>query len=218
LYFIATDGARGLTLRRTIDVRPPIPVGGDPVTRGLRWAFDVTRVGEDNRSPEMVLQFAGMDRIPTGIELRLLDRVLERVIDLRHQGEYRYAGVRVDFVAQDSSARFELLAGTQAFVEAQSTFVAQPRVTRLLPIIPNPAANFAIIRFETARAGRVTVSVFDFAGRRVRTLCDTHRDVGLHEFVWRGDDDLGRLIPPGVYFVRLATPDHTDTRKLVRVR
>ena len=79
-------------------------------------------------------------------------------------------------------------------------------------------ATASIVRFELARAGRVTVSVFDLAGRRVRTLSDGLREIGGHELVWNGEDDAGRKLKPGVYLLRLVAPDWADVQRLVKVQ
>ena len=50
----------------------------------------------------------------------------------------------------------------------------------------------------------VTVTVFNRAGRRVRTLAHDHR-AGPGSFVvaWDGKDEGGEDSPPGLYFVRM---------------
>jgi flagellar hook assembly protein FlgD len=49
----------------------------------------------------------------------------------------------------------------------------------------------------------VTLSVFDVAGRRVRTLVDGWMRAGPHSSRWDGRDDGGRAVASGVYFARL---------------
>ena len=199
--------------RLTTDIRPPIADQGDPVTRGHAWAFDVVRSGSAEPC-EARIELTGLDRVPAGLEVRLIDRVLERAVDLRLHSAYTCVLGRRDFV-DASRARFELRVGSPEFIASGADPAARPRATRLLPVFPNPVASSGAVRFETALAGRVALRVFDAAGRRVRTLADRTFEPGLHELVWRGDDDHGRRVAPGLYLVNLIAPDRTDTRKLV---
>jgi hypothetical protein len=58
------------------------------------------------------------------------------------------------------------------------------------------------VRLGIAHAGRVQVSIYDVAGRRVRTLADRVFPAGEQELRWDGTDDAGNKIGRGVYFVR----------------
>jgi len=56
-----------------------------------------------------------------------------------------------------------------------------------------------------ATPGRVQVSVYDVAGRKVRTLADRIVPAGELALVWDGTDDAGAALARGVYFVRSST-------------
>ena len=76
-------------------------------------------------------------------------------------------------------------------------------------------------RYRTALgvpAGAVDLRVFDVGGRIVRTLAAKPYGAGRHRVSWDGRAGDGRDLAPGLYFVRLHTPDSMETRKLVRVR
>ena len=63
---------------------------------------------------------------------------------------------------------------------------------------PNPFASGTTFRFALPEAGRVTLAVFDPAGRRVAKLLDQRHEAGLHTAQWRP----GHL-PAGRYYARL---------------
>jgi len=69
------------------------------------------------------------------------------------------------------------------------------------------------VRFGVASAGRVQISLYDVAGRRVRTLADRVFPAGEHELQWDGTDDAGGHVARGVYFVRTNRRD--DTGRIV---
>jgi hypothetical protein len=60
----------------------------------------------------------------------------------------------------------------------------------------------SIVRFGVAKAGRVQMSIYDVAGRKVRTLADRVFPAGEHTLQWDGTDDAGGKVARGVYFVR----------------
>jgi uncharacterized membrane protein len=72
------------------------------------------------------------------------------------------------------------------------------------PNFPNPFNPQTSIPVSLARAGTVTLEVYDAAGRLVRSLHRGHLASGSHEFRWNGSDDQGRSVPSGVYLARLA--------------
>ena len=74
------------------------------------------------------------------------------------------------------------------------------------------------LRFDVARAGPVSLLVFDVTGRLVRTLFRGHTAREHHRFTWDATDDEGRALPSGIYVCKLETVDGSSTRKLALVR
>ena len=58
------------------------------------------------------------------------------------------------------------------------------------------------VRFGIAKTGRVQLSIYDVAGRKVRNLADRIFPAGEHTLQWDGTDDAGARLARGVYFVR----------------
>ena len=83
---------------------------------------------------------------------------------------------------------------------------------------PNPFNPRTVISYELATGGRVTLQVFDAAGRLVTTLVDGERGAGPHRAAWNGTDDSGREVGTGVYFYRLRQAGEIRTRKMTLIR
>jgi hypothetical protein len=83
---------------------------------------------------------------------------------------------------------------------------------------PNPAAGRAHVVYATERGGATRIQVFDARGALVRTLADGDRPAGRYTVLWDGYTSSATEAPPGVYFVRVESPDGAWTRRLVRVR
>ncbi len=80
------------------------------------------------------------------------------------------------------------------------------RLAREMPaptLAPNPFNPQTHVLFSLAEPGRVQVSVYDIAGRRVAVLADQAFDAGSQDLLWNGLDDAGRAVSSGVYFVRI---------------
>jgi hypothetical protein len=89
----------------------------------------------------------------------------------------------------------------------------------LLPPSPNPFVETATLAFEVPSAGRVTLDVFDVAGRRVARVLDAEVGPGAHAARWDGLDSARRPCAAGVYFVRLVDGAGEDAvARLVKLR
>jgi hypothetical protein len=78
-----------------------------------------------------------------------------------------------------------------------------PKVNRLEGNFPNPFNPETAIRFSAATPGKVTVRIFDVAGRLVNTLTKSVTETGLNEIRWNGKSSDGRSMASGLYFYRI---------------
>jgi hypothetical protein len=83
---------------------------------------------------------------------------------------------------------------------------------------PNPVRAATTIPFALPREERVSLSLYDVAGRMVRGLTDDVLPAGPHAVTWDGRGENGRELSSGVYFYRLTTPQGTLTKNLTLTR
>jgi subtilisin family serine protease len=90
----------------------------------------------------------------------------------------------------------------------------------LEPSYPNPTTSDATIAFSlpVGVSGEYAVTIYDLAGRRVRTLDAGASAPGRREVVWNLADDAGRDVPPGVYLYRLNASCGSAVRRMVITR
>ena len=86
------------------------------------------------------------------------------------------------------------------------------------PPRPNPSRGETTLDFELSEPGRVVLDVFDAQGRRVKRVADAWFAAGRHAMLWPGDDEDGRAIGAGMYFIRMQVGSVQATRRTVRVR
>ncbi len=99
---------------------------------------------------------------------------------------------------------------------SQSASVFDPSIRPcLFAPSPNPFAGTTTIRYQTNIQGRTSVVIHDVTGRRVCNLMTTYQRPGIYNLTWTGRDDRQRLLPEGIYFVRLQTPNYSEARKLI---
>lgn len=115
----------------------------------------------------------------------------------------------------DVAGSFEVIVGSSSSTDA--AMVSAP--TQLdLAASPNPFREGSELRFSVPREDRVSLSVYDAAGRLVRELVDDTVSPGYHVSRWDGRDGTGARVATGVYFARFTTSEGERVRKMIRVR
>ncbi len=98
---------------------------------------------------------------------------------------------------------------------------AAPVRTAFAPPSPNPARGPSRVQLSISAddaSSPVSVRVMDVAGRTVRTLAEGTLAAGPHAWSWNLEDDHGRSVSPGLYFVRAHTRSLDATHRLIVVR
>ena len=92
-----------------------------------------------------------------------------------------------------------------------------PVALRLEPTAPNPFTRGTTLRWTRPADGLVGLTIFDCAGRHVRTLTRAVWPAGAHQAPWDGRDEFDRPVAGGVYLARIESGGCTAVRKLVRL-
>ncbi len=102
-------------------------------------------------------------------------------------------------------------------VEEPAVGTALPQRLALLPSAPNPFRDAARLRYAVPREMKLSLSVYDRTGRRVKVLFSGLAQPGIRTAAWDGRDDQGRHAAQGVYFWRLESESTTITRKAIKI-
>ena len=184
------------------------------------WHFDVAKnFLVESPEDEVSLEFRGLESIPQGAEVYLVDWRLDRLVDVRENPRFSfYLGKRTT-VIDDADARFTLIVASEDFIDGSGAEVPPPPTRTVLHRnYPNPFTPGTIIRYDVAGAGEATLTVYDVAGTLVRVLVQGHRDSGRYEIRWDGRNGQGERVGSGLYFYRLEAPGGTQTRKMIMLR
>ena len=93
-----------------------------------------------------------------------------------------------------------------------------PVAYKLGSAYPNPFNPSTTINFALPSDGLANLSVFDLAGRLVKTLVNSNMTAANHTVVWNGDDNSGRKVSSGTYYYRLTADGFAETRKMSLIK
>lgn len=82
-------------------------------------------------------------------------------------------------------------------------------------VFPNPMVNSATLRYRLSGGGPAVLTWFDAGGRAVRRI---PHDAAQDVVTWRGDDEAGHPVAPGVYLYRLEAGTQVATGRVVVIR
>ena len=143
-----------------------------------------------------------------------VDNVEQVDIDTAPAGLYRVTVTHKDILNPSDLQNYSLV--YRGMHEAQGTPVrgGNAPVFTLSAPYPSPVTGTATLDFTMGSAGRVSIAVYDVAGRRVASLLETsNRAAGPGSVTF----DAGRM-PSGVYFVKMQTASQTLTKKVTVVK
>ena len=84
--------------------------------------------------------------------------------------------------------------------------------------VPNPFNPATTIGFSLPRAELARLTVYDLAGRHIRTLLDEVLGPGVHHRQWQGDDKVGHGVSAGTYFYRLEVGEVVITKRMMLLK
>ncbi len=94
-----------------------------------------------------------------------------------------------------------------------------PREFKLNQNYPNPFNPTTTISFALPEAARVTLSIYNVLGQKVRTLINNQQaTAGTHVRQWDGRDDAGHQVASGIYFYKLEAGKFSSIRKMVLMK
>ena len=83
---------------------------------------------------------------------------------------------------------------------------------------PNPFNPNTTIAFTLAKAGKVSLSIYNMKGQLVKTLQQGNLESGDHRLNWNGLDDNGMEVSSGLYLYRLESEGYTQTNKMLLMK
>ncbi|MEO0114400.1 MAG: T9SS type A sorting domain-containing protein, partial [candidate division WOR-3 bacterium] len=86
-----------------------------------------------------------------------------------------------------------------------------------LELKPNPSSKEVKITYSIPARHKIELIICDASGRII-TRRTEEKDAGQYEYIWYGKDQKGKIVPNGIYFVRLKAGNNLQTQKLTLVQ
>ncbi len=80
---------------------------------------------------------------------------------------------------------------------------------------PNPFNPETTIGYELVESNRVTLTIYNLLGQRVRTLVDEWQAAGNYRVVWDGSNDDNRRLASSLYIYELRAGSNMTRRKMI---
>jgi hypothetical protein len=84
--------------------------------------------------------------------------------------------------------------------------------------VPNPFLSATSITYSLGSKERVAITVYDLSGRHICTLVNEVQAPNRYDVRWKGINERGEGVPPGVYFIRYSAGEHVFTRKAILLK
>jgi hypothetical protein len=141
----------------------------------------------------------------------LIGRTSETSFDVQDSPHAYYVVTTTDMAGNESGpASYDPLVDVQDHT---------PQHFALHQNVPNPFNPATAIEYDVpSPGGKVTIEVFDVAGRLVKTLVSSHKSPGSWSVNWDGKDNNGRNVATGIYFYRLSALGFTRTMKMTLLK
>lgn len=108
-----------------------------------------------------------------------------------------------------------LSVGTPGISETQISLFSSNE----LNIFPNIIINESLIRYTIAKSCFVKLSIYNSTGQLIKTLVNARMDAGNYCISWNGIDENSKLMPSGVYFIKLKVgKKFSQTEKVLFLR
>jgi hypothetical protein len=85
-------------------------------------------------------------------------------------------------------------------------------------LYPNPFNPSTNISFSLNKQENVQVSVYNIKGQRVKTIVDQNMLPGNKEIVWNGNDNEGKPVSSGVYFIKVKSESVNAIKKAILLK
>ena len=82
----------------------------------------------------------------------------------------------------------------------------------------NPFNPSTTIRYEIPKISRVTLTVFNLLGEKIKMLVDVEMQAGRYSVLWNGQNESGKKIPSGLYFYQLQAGEFSRTCKMLMTK
>jgi uncharacterized surface anchored protein len=83
---------------------------------------------------------------------------------------------------------------------------------------PNPFNAQTTISIDLQSTSNVELSVYNIVGQKITTLLNGQMTAGEHTVIWDGHDNSGHEVASGIYYYKLSTDKHNETKRMTLLK
>ena len=83
---------------------------------------------------------------------------------------------------------------------------------------PNPFNPETTISYQLPENSKVELIIYNIKGQKVKTLVNEVLPAGEHSIIWDGKDNNGKHVVSGIYFYKMKTGNHEETKKMILLK
>jgi hypothetical protein len=163
---------------------------------------------------EILVQYLTEIQLPTSVTIGIENE--SQTVGIEYHYNTYYDSLAVPITDQ-FAIRYTTIEPTPG-IEEYGKLGNLPLQTQMSVIYPNPFMQRTTISYQIASRGRISLSIYDAAGRLVSNLTDGVMEPGYYSIHWDGYDEHQRRVPAGVYFVKLSADDYQQVVKTVLLK
>jgi hypothetical protein len=154
-------------------------------------------------------------------QVRITNPVVQTEISFPIIGLHYLAHGRFAYSGSTNSGEIDALAlaqvlGKQSTVSVLKNLPDQHKLT--LTNFPNPFNPETTIRYNLPRSSHVTITIYSLLGQKIITLFDGKKAAGNYSIKWDGKNELGRVVPSGIYVYKLEDGKVTQDKRMILLR
>ncbi|MBN2541862.1 T9SS type A sorting domain-containing protein [bacterium] len=169
----------------------------------------ILNLDPDAPDPEIKYQYKTINGVFEGATVGIENESGENGLQYFHDGVPANVGIPSDSLAV-------LFYNPLLYVDDKLSSI--PDKFSIFQNYPNPFNAATSFKYAIPEQGRVFLRIFDITGREVCSHDLGYRKPGVHEFVWRGNDDRGRNLNSGIYFATVQYNDFSLSQKILLIK
>ena len=125
----------------------------------------------------------------------------------------------LDINTDSGDFQVEIFFDTSLYTSAEN---GVPAITKFNGNYPNPFNPTTTFSYSLAVESKVTLTLFNIKGQKIKTLVSENQGAGIHQAIWDGTDNHGKKVSTGIYFshwdVKDNGGDYTSVKKIILLK
>lgn len=199
VYFYHPEWDNGYGLFET-DIRPEFEE---------QQTWDLKVYSEQRESVR--LKFSGIEKIPSDMEIYLVDVDGAKYVNLRNQEGYEFTAVK-------TISDFQILVGKLEFINSKLNDLL-PTEFELGNNFPNPFNPTTTVPLSIPHTADIKLIIYNILGQEVRVLYDGTLEPGKYWYQWDGKDNMNQAVPSGIYLYNFVSSNGINfSKKMVLIK